>query len=52
MYMTDALQDYLIMEQTLKQLPDFLRLSAEKKAWFDGMFKAMRGVSLFTPGEG
>ena len=29
LYMTDALQDYLSMQNTLKQLPDFMRLTEE-----------------------
>ena len=42
--MTDALQYYLKMEQTLKELPDYIRLSEQEKARFDGMFKAIKGV--------
>ena len=44
LFMTDALQDYLSMEGTLKQLPDFMRLTDQEKARFDGMFKAVKGV--------
>ena len=44
LHKADALQDYLSMENTLKQLPDFMRLTEEEKARFDGMFKAIRGV--------
>ena len=44
LFLTDALQDYLKMENTLKQLPEYMRLSEEEKARFDGMFKAIKGV--------
>ena len=44
LFMTDMLQDYLSMEGTLKKLPEFMRLTDEEKAKFDGMFKATRGV--------
>ena len=50
LYMTDALQDYLRMETSLKKLPDFDCLSDFEKARFDGMFKAIRNVrKVFFP---
>ena len=44
LFMTDALQEYLHMEKTLKELPEYMRLTEEEKARFDGMFKAIKGV--------
>ena len=32
------------MKQSLKQLPDFMRLTDLEKARFDGLFKVVRGV--------
>jgi hypothetical protein len=37
LFMTDALQDYLQMEATLKKLPEHMRLSEEEKYRFDGI---------------
>ena len=34
LYMTDALQEYLLMENTLKLLPEFMRLTEEEKLPF------------------
>ena len=42
--MTDAFQDYLSMEGTVIEQPDFMMLTDLEKACFDGMFKALRGV--------
>ena len=36
--------DYMSMEGTLNKLPEFMKLSDEERAYFDGMFKAMKGV--------
>ena len=38
LYMTDALQDYLCMEQSLKKLPDFMRFTDVEKSRLDAMF--------------
>ena len=42
--MTVALQDYLSTKQSLKKLPDFMRMTDLEKSRFDVMFKAIRGV--------
>ena len=44
LYMTDALQDYLCMEQSLKKLPDFMRLTDMEKSRFDAIFRGKRAV--------
>ena len=44
LYMTDALQDYLCMEQSLKKLTDFMRLTDPEKSRFDAIFRGIRAV--------
>ena len=32
------------MEKTLKELPEYMRLTEDEKAKFEGMFKAFKGL--------